>query len=275
MHSSSSVSKRLVLIPILVVAATQLLLLHSVSSLNRTNAYLHHKCLVSEGQYKPGSQYEKAFNELIKSFSDGSYNFHYGWGFTAMGKEPDMIAITYQCRVDSRGPKCGTCVINASSELLRKRCPRDRGAVIWYDQCIVEFSRFNTIGQINYDDNFCMPSVKNLSGDSISFENRLFLLYNLTSLAITKIDENIKGVKTPVRYAAGEKRLGKKNLYGMVQCSGGLTVKGCQECIKYYIIHYQDCWKHKQGVRVLSPSCNFRYELYSFINPTSPYYTKF
>ncbi|CAH8261370.1 unnamed protein product [Arabidopsis lyrata] len=159
--------------------------------------------------------------------------------------------------------------------LLRKRCPRDKGAIIWYDQCLVDFSSLDTFGQINYDDNFCMPSTKNLIGDSISFEERLRLLDNLTEMAVTKIDRNIKGIKKAVLYAAGERRLGKNNLYGMVQCSGDLSVQGCNECMTYYTVHFQNCWKSKQGVRVLSRSCNFRYELYPFINPKGPYYTKF
>lgn len=139
----------------------------------------------------------------------------------------------------------------------------------------MEFSSFDTTGQINYDDNFCIPSAKNVTGDSTSFEEGLFLLSNLTQLATTKRDKNIKGVNRPVLYAAGEKRFGKKNMYAMVQCTKDLTVKGCNECITYYMVHFQECWKRKQGVRVLSRSCNFRYELYPFINPKSPYYTKF
>jgi len=139
----------------------------------------------------------------------------------------------------------------------------------------VEFSSLDTSGQINYDDNFCMPSAKNLIGNSISLEERLHLLNNLTKIAVTKIDKNIEGIKKPVLYAAGEKRLGTKSLYGMVQCSADLSVQGCNECMLYYIVHFQECWESKQGVRVLSRSCNFRYELYPFINPKGPYYTKF
>ncbi|EOA31878.1 hypothetical protein CARUB_v10015105mg [Capsella rubella] len=278
MHSSYYVSKRLILFPILVVAATQLLLLRSVSSLNLTNAYLQHKCLISQRKYKRGSDYEKALKDIVESYSvkpKDSYGFRTGFGQTAYGKEPHIVASTFQCRIDSRGPKCASCVATASSELLRKRCPRNKGALIWYDQCLVEFSSFDTMGRINYDDNFCLPSAKNMSGDSISFEDRVFLLSNLTTLAVTKIDDKIEGIKKPVLYAAGEKRIGRKNLYAMVQCSADLSDRGCDACLTHYMMHFQECWKHKQGVRVLSRSCSFRYELYPFINPKSPYYTKF
>ncbi|XP_010466461.1 PREDICTED: cysteine-rich repeat secretory protein 18-like [Camelina sativa] len=278
MHSSSSVSKRLILVPILVVVATQLLFLRSVSSLNLTNAYLQHKCLVNQGKYKPGSDYEKALIDIIQGFSDkpkDSYGFRTGFGVTAYGKEPDIVAITFQCRIDSRGPKCASCIVTASSELLRKKCPKDKGALIWYDQCLVEFSSFDTTGQINYDDNFCLTSAKNLSNDVINFFDRVAFLSNLTKLAVTKIDKKIEGVKKPVLYSAGERRFGRNNLYGMVQCSADLSGRGCEECISYYLTHFQECWKPKQGVRVLSRSCSYRYELYPFISAKSPYYTKF
>lgn len=79
MYSSSSISKSLVLVPILVVMATQLLLMRTVSSLNMTNAYLHHKCLVSQGKYKPGSLDEKNFNAIIKSLSNDTDAFRAGY----------------------------------------------------------------------------------------------------------------------------------------------------------------------------------------------------
>ncbi|EFH59587.1 hypothetical protein ARALYDRAFT_898652 [Arabidopsis lyrata subsp. lyrata] len=117
MYSLSSESKRFILVPILVVVAAQLLLVHSVSSLNLTNSYLQHKCLVNQGKYKPGSQHEKALNDIIQSFSKDSEGFHTGFSMEAYGKEPDIVAITYQCRIDSRGPKCHSCVVTAGSEI--------------------------------------------------------------------------------------------------------------------------------------------------------------
>ncbi|KAG7578210.1 Gnk2-homologous domain [Arabidopsis thaliana x Arabidopsis arenosa] len=231
MYSSSSISKRLVLVPIMVVMATQLLLMRTVSSLNMTNAYLHHKCLVS-------------------------------YSMMAFGDEPGMVSVTFLCRGDSFGPKCRSCFATAQSE-LRKRCPRDKGGIIWYDHCLVEFSSSDTTGQINYDDGFCMPSAKNVSGDRISFEKSLLVLISdLTRIAVTK-------KQRPPLYAAGEKRLGKKKLYVMVQCMLDLSEKGCEECMSHNVVHYQDCYKQKQGARVLGRSCNFRFELYPFVDPKS------
>lgn len=117
MYSSSSISKSLVLVHILVVMATQLLLMRTVSSLNMTNAYLHHKCLVSQGKYKPGSLDEKNFNAIIKSLSNDTDAFRGDYSMMAFGDEPDMVPVTFLCRGDSYGPKCRSCFATAQSEV--------------------------------------------------------------------------------------------------------------------------------------------------------------
>ncbi|XP_010466459.1 PREDICTED: cysteine-rich repeat secretory protein 18-like [Camelina sativa] len=271
MYSSSSLSKRLFLVTILAVVATQLFLMRTVSSLNMTNAYLHHKCLVSQGKYKPGSLHDINYNKIIKSLSNDTYAFRTGYSMTALGEQSDLASVTFQCRGDSYGNKCRSCFATAQSE-LRKKCPRDKGAIIWYDQCFVEFSSFDTTGQINYDDGFCMTSAKNVSGDRISFEKTfLVLVGEMTQVAVTKKQKIIKNYDKPAMYAAGEKRLGKKKLYVMVQCMVDLNEKGCRECLSHMVVHYQDCYRDKQGARVFGGSCSFRFELYPFVNPkTSP-----
>ncbi|KAF3575752.1 hypothetical protein DY000_02029718 [Brassica cretica] len=59
----------------------QFLIIHSVSSLNLTNEYLNHKCVINQGKYNSGSKYEDNLN----------YAFHL-------------------CRGDSYGSKCRTCI---------------------------------------------------------------------------------------------------------------------------------------------------------------------
>ncbi|EOA31920.1 hypothetical protein CARUB_v10015159mg [Capsella rubella] len=271
MYSTFSLSKHLVSVLVLAVVAIQVLLMRTVSSMNMTNAYLNHKCLVSQGKYKPGSLQEKDFNHIIKTLSNESYAFRTGYTMMGFGDEPDMVSVTYQCRGDSYGNKCRSCFATAQSE-LRKRCPRDKGAIIWYDHCLVYFSSFDTTGQINYDDGFCLTSAKNVSGDRNSFEETfLTLIGDLTKVAVTKKQKNIKSYDKPALYAAGEKRIGKNKMYVMVQCRLDLTVKGCKECLSHMVVHYQDCYKNKQGARVFGGSCSFRFELYPFVNPkTSP-----
>ncbi|BAB01390.1 unnamed protein product [Arabidopsis thaliana] len=115
MYSSYSLSKRLVSIPIL---AIQLLLIRSVSSLNLTNDYLNHKCLVSQGKYRPGDKYEDNLNFLTREVL--SYNFPTGFIHISYGEAPSFVAIILQCRGDSYDSKCLSCYATALSGIIPK-----------------------------------------------------------------------------------------------------------------------------------------------------------
>lgn len=116
MYSSFSLSKHLVLVHIL---AIQLSLIRSVSSVNMTNTYLHHKCIVSQGKYQPGSTYERNLNELINSFFKG--NFRSGFRQMGLGKGFNSVTLMYQCRGDAYGHKCRSCYATALSTVTFKK----------------------------------------------------------------------------------------------------------------------------------------------------------
>ncbi|KAL1192101.1 putative cysteine-rich repeat secretory protein 16 [Cardamine amara subsp. amara] len=256
MYSSSSVATRFVLISILAVVATQLLLMRTVSSLNMTNAYLNHKCLVSQGKYKPGSSYEENLT-LIISIIASEDGFVHGY---SNFENPEFVSVTFQCRGDSFGSKCRSCYATAVAG-LRRRCPRYKGAIIWYDQCVLEIiSTNNTEGKIDKDNKVCMSNPKKMNVDSFR-EKWMTFLDNLVG----------RTFKSRYMYAAGDTRFGTKKLYGMVQCRNVLepVYKSCQQCLRNLAMQFQDCWNGKQGARVLGTSCNFRFELYPFVSNKS------
>ncbi|CAH2053064.1 unnamed protein product [Thlaspi arvense] len=260
MYSSSSLSKRLILVPILAVMAIQLLFIRSVSSLNMTNAYLNHTCIESQGQYKPGSAFENNLKSIIISIATTSNNVAGYDTMSLIGSPEDTVSAIFQCRGDSYGPKCRDCYATALAG-LRRRCPRYKGGVIWYDQCLLEISAVDSVGKIVYDNSFCMSNAQNVSDGEIKFDEIKSLVDNLTSLVITE-----KNNSNPTAlYAAGEKTFGKEKLYGMVQCTKDLSPEACQECLGSKILRFQNCLFGKRGARVVGRSCNFRFEFYPFV----------
>ncbi|CAA7030249.1 unnamed protein product [Microthlaspi erraticum] len=213
----------------------------------------------SQGKYKPGSKYEKDLKDIIGSLSSTS-NFTQGLEMMSFGKGPSFVSVTAQCRGDSYGPKCRECFNTAQAE-LRRRCPRDKGGIIWYDQCLLVFSAINSLGKVDNENNFCMSNAKNFSVDHYSNREWMTLITNLTTIAI----DDKKPKDAPKLYAAGERRFGRKTVYGMVQCMLDIESKVCQECITDEIVKFHDCLFYKQGARVLGRSCNIRYEFYPFI----------
>lgn len=113
MHSSYSLSKCLVCFIVLAIQ----LLIRNVSALNRTNAYLHHKCLVNQGKYKPRSEYEENLNYLIDHISS-TQKFPDGFTHTSRGEAPNFVTIVFQCRGDSYGSKCRSCYATSVSGVI-------------------------------------------------------------------------------------------------------------------------------------------------------------
>ncbi|CAA7030246.1 unnamed protein product [Microthlaspi erraticum] len=113
MYSSYSRTNHLVLVHIL---AIELILIRSVSSLNLTNAYLHHKCLPSEGTYKAGSKYEKDLNIITRRLS--AYSFPDGFRHISYGDAPNSVSVIFQCRGDSYGSFCRSCFSTALAGVM-------------------------------------------------------------------------------------------------------------------------------------------------------------
>ena len=66
-------------------------------------------------------------------------------------------------------------------------------------------------------------------------------------------------------YKAGVLKLDEsRNLYGLVQCTGDLPGNDCTKRLEGATKQQPDCCDEKQGGRVITGSCNMRYDLYQF-----------
>ncbi|KAK7324772.1 hypothetical protein VNO77_28606 [Canavalia gladiata] len=70
----------------------------------------------------------------------------------------------------------------------------------------------------------------------------------------------------PKLYATGELKLENSyTFYGLTQCTRDLSKTNCKKCLDDIINEFPNCCNGKEGGRVLVGSCNFRYEIYSFV----------
>ena len=143
---------------------------------------------------------------------------------------------------------------------LRKRCPSNKGGIIWYDQCLLYI---NTIKEkdpapTNYKNIFSMHNPNNVRGDAKLFAMRVMDFFSELTLKVKKTTKY-----SLIFYAAGEKKLGKNKLYAMVQCLQ-LTMD-CKGCLTWSILKLFENNEIKQGARVLGTDCDLRYELYPFL----------
>ncbi|CAN8240715.1 unnamed protein product [Cochlearia groenlandica] len=245
---------------VLALLAMQIHLIQSfLFSINRTNEYLHHICLNGEGTFK-SKTYDKEVKELIDFMSRSYLKFGFG---NALGNDgSDQITAKFQCRGDASKSVCKACMSIAFSE-IRKKCPNNKGRIIWYDNCFLILSSNYTFQKIDYREIFYMNNAKDVSTDKMLFnKNTKALLYKLKEKAIIKDKMNYL---RDYMYASGHENIDATKVYGMVQCAQDLSPKNCTICFEWIIKEFPECCDGKQGGRVLSPSCNFRYELYPFV----------
>ncbi|CAM8958784.1 unnamed protein product [Rhodiola kirilowii] len=120
-----------------------------------------------------------------------------------------------------------------------------------------KYTDVNFFGQIDYNLRVYMWNVNNVT-DPTTFNAA-------TKNLLSKLAE--KAVKVNKLYAVGEEKLNESTkLYGLTQCTRDISSADCKTCLDNAISELPSCCDAKEGGRVLAGSCNFRYEIYPFVN---------
>ncbi|KAF8016698.1 hypothetical protein BT93_H2042 [Corymbia citriodora subsp. variegata] len=213
---------------------------------------LFHICSNPEN-FTANSPYEYNLNNLtsflyIKTPSSG-------FGLGSIGQHQDQVYGLALCRGDLSSSECNACVADAGAEIQR-RCPRNKGAIIWYDECMFKYLNADFFGQIDKANKFSLWNPDNAS-DPALFNRKVRKMMTWLAKAASS---------TPRLFAVGEKGVNKTKLYGMVQCTRDLSAAKCKACLKGAIGGLLSCCDGKVGGRVAGGSCNIRYEIYPFVN---------
>ncbi|CAJ1956376.1 unnamed protein product [Sphenostylis stenocarpa] len=214
---------------------------------------LFHFCSNSQN-FTSNSPYESKLKTLITSLIYKTPST--GFGVASVGQDQNQKAYGLAlCRGDVSASDCKTCVSEAPKEIL-DRCPYNKGAIIWYDYCMFKYLDSDFFGQIDYSNRFYMWNLNNVS-DPASFN---YKTRELLSQLAQKAYVNNK------LYASGELKLeNSETLYGLTQCTRDLSSDDCKKCLDDAINELPNCCDGKEGGRVVSGSCNFRYEIYPFV----------
>ncbi|KAK7308809.1 hypothetical protein RJT34_05058 [Clitoria ternatea] len=204
--------------------------------------------------YEANSTFGTNLNILFYYFSTNISNPYFltvvGFGTT------NAVNGLFLCRGDVNATICEQCVTAASKE-IRRRCPNQTEAVIWYDECMLRYTNtFFAINSVVPRSNF--NDGKNISGVDLGlFNESVFGL--LTDLATEA--ENSGSVK----FAVGEVKVTRSvTVYALEQCTRDLPEGGCETCLRGAIGTLPSCCTAKQGAKALLASCNVRYEIFPF-----------
>ncbi|TXG47126.1 hypothetical protein EZV62_026420 [Acer yangbiense] len=185
--------------------------------------YLYHVC--SKSNFTRNSTYHSNLNLLLSSLPSNA-NRSDGFSNSTVGQDPNRVYGLFQCRGDVTTATCKDCVAFAFTDLAQ-RCPAQKRAVIWYDECLVHYSDsyiFSTAAS--------SPSVRMWNTNNVTTEPSRFheLVLGMMNEATTQAD---------------------------------LSNTNCSRCLHEAIANLPN---ESIGGRTLTPSCNCRYELYLFYN---------
>ncbi|KAI3803962.1 hypothetical protein L1987_32128 [Smallanthus sonchifolius] len=184
----------------------------------------------------------------------GFFNFSAGEGNNTV----NSIAL---CRGDVEPQLCSNCVNDAIVK-LRKLCPNQKEAFGIYVECLLKYSN-NTLLVYPQKDRF------------IQFNPEITTDINGFNGALRPLMDELRGRAAAggplLKFATGNKTgPGFIRIYGLVQCSPYLTEQQCSDCLEEEVTRIGVHDNGKVGGKIVLPTCNFRFETYSFFNQTSP-----
>ncbi|KAJ6289741.1 hypothetical protein OIU78_025626 [Salix suchowensis] len=225
--------------------------------------YLFHNC--PNITYSRNSTYQANVNLVLSSLSSNATRSNInGFYNVSAGQAPDVVYGMFLCRGDVSNSVCRSCVTFATKGVLEK-CPIEKVATIWYDECELRYSNrnfFSTVDLIDFT--LFMHSPNNVTVDPDRFNQLVATTLNNIS---TRAASAASGAK---KFAVQQANYtGVQKLYTLVQCTPDLSTADCSRCLGRAISELDNCCNRRRGGRVVLLSCNFRYELYPFYDATA------
>ncbi|KAK1416738.1 hypothetical protein QVD17_25854 [Tagetes erecta] len=218
--------------------------------------YRYHVCDYS-ANYTINTTYQRNLNTTLTTLPTTDSGL--GYFNRSIGQGNDRVISFALCRGDINPDACFGC-LNFSIVNLLQLCPNQKGAIVYYDYCLLLYSN------------------QYLSGTN----QGLFSAYLWNSQNATNKDR-FNGALRPllgnltVDAAAGDslRKFASGNttgpdfsdIYALVQCTPDLTELRCRECLSDAVNQFAGSqYSGAIGGRVIQPLCNFRYESYKFFN---------
>ncbi|KAL7213394.1 hypothetical protein ACSBR2_016003 [Camellia fascicularis] len=142
-------------------------------------------------------------------------------------------------------------------EILRN-CSPCKEAIIWYDECSIRYSSRSFFSTMETDPPFQMWNVANATQPDKFNEILEKTSFNLSIVATSNPLSHM--------YATSQTNVTSSiELQSMVRCTPDLPPTDCRTCLNFVVSGLRSLVDGKKGGRGLAPSCDIRYELYTFL----------
>uniref|UniRef100_A0A7N2MUZ6 Cysteine-rich receptor-like protein kinase 10 n=1 Tax=Quercus lobata TaxID=97700 RepID=A0A7N2MUZ6_QUELO len=220
-----------------------------------TAQFLYHSCFNVRGNYTTNSTYEANLNLVLSNISSNT-QVENGFYPNSMGQDPDKVYAIGLCRKDKKQDDCLDCLKNAS-RVLPQHCPNRKEAIGWYDYCMIRFSDRSIFGIMEINPSMFMWNTDSVS-DQDGYKRQLQTLFESMRSEAASGDSFKFAARTSLAPDLGR-------LYVLVQCTPDLSEKNCSDCLTSVYGNIPPV-VGSQGGRTYAPSCNYRFETYSFFN---------
>jgi len=197
----------------------------------------------------------------LSSFASRNASYSTGFQNIRAGQTPDRVTGLFLCRGDLSPEVCSNCVAFSVNESLT-RCPNQREAVFYYEECILRYSHKNFLSTVTYEGELIMRNPNNISSIQNQRDQFIDLVQSNMNQAANEAANSSRKFST-----IKTELTSLQTLYGLVQCTPDLARQDCFSCLTSSINRMMPLFRI--GARQFWPSCNSRYELYAFYNETA------
>ncbi|KAI4370959.1 hypothetical protein MLD38_019245 [Melastoma candidum] len=215
-----------------------------------SRSFIALQCPEELENYPLGSKYLSNLSRLLLQlvYAKGQISFFYN---VTEGEPPDTVYGQYLCRPDVTGDLCLSCINFGSAEILTA-CPGRKGAIIWYDECLIRYSNRSFFSVMESAPSYLSYLPATSSYPDIFGTTLAGLVQNTTDSAIDS-DTHYATTCWPV--------LSFLKMYVRAQCMPDQSKKDCRLCFTAATSNIGSFNSMKQSARIYLPSCYLRYEI--------------
>ncbi|KAL3739504.1 hypothetical protein ACJRO7_020852 [Eucalyptus globulus] len=228
--------------------------------------YVQERC-ADRGDYASPSKFQDNLSSLLPRGNSADYSKGPIRGFynTTEGEDPDKVYGLFLCRGDVAADQCQSCIHEASSTII-ERCPGQKEATIWYDECLLRYSNRSFFSFMETEP---IIFVIDPESNSVTFNNIVEQTFDnedfagkVTDLFVRNVTDN--AISSESLYATINVSVSSSvTLHERAQCTPDISKSACKSCLLSAIKGFPTALNHKRGgARILQPSCYILYRMY-------------
>jgi hypothetical protein len=213
--------------------------------------------------YTANSTYQANIQNLASTLPEHTSSSPTLFATNQTGAIPNVVYALALCRGDANASACGDCVATAFQD-AQQLCAFNMDVAMFYDLCLLRYSNQNFLNSPTSNgrgDAIVLMSTQNVTAPFRVFDAAVGVLLNATAdyaaaNSSKRFGTAVEGFQT---FDAQNPRI-----YGLTQCTPDMAPADCRTCLAGILQTWLKNFSGKQGGRIFSRWCNYRYEQYSF-----------